>query len=53
MTARRAALKLIELLGGTELAQKVQQATQYYPDPPVSSTLPPTPAQCPIPAKVG
>ena len=44
-----AALKLIELLGGTALAQKVQQATQYYADPPVSSALPPTPAQCPIP----
>ena len=43
------ALKLIELLGGRELAEKVQQATQYYPDPPVSSTIPPSPAQCPIP----
>jgi transcriptional regulator GlxA family with amidase domain len=43
-------LKLIELLGGIDLARKVQQATQYYPDPPVSSTIPPTPAQCPIPA---
>ena len=30
-----AALKLIDLLGGTELAQRVQQDTQYYPDPPV------------------
>src|SRR6516225_4581848 len=45
-----AALKLIELLGGTELAQRVQQDTQYYPDPPVSSAIPPTPAECPIPA---
>jgi cyclohexyl-isocyanide hydratase len=44
-----AALKLIELLGGQELAEKVQQATQYYPDPPVSSAIPATPAQCPIP----
>lgn len=43
-----ASLKLIEILGGTELAKKVQQATQYYPDPPVSSEVPPTPAQCPI-----
>jgi transcriptional regulator GlxA family with amidase domain len=43
------ALKLIELLGGTALAQKVQQRTQYYPDPPVRSDIPPTPAQCPIP----
>jgi cyclohexyl-isocyanide hydratase len=43
------ALKLIELLGGTELAQRTQQATQYYPDPPVRSVIPPTPKQCPIP----
>jgi cyclohexyl-isocyanide hydratase len=43
-----AALKLIELLGGTELAQRVQQDTQYYPDPPVSSEIPPAPAECPI-----
>jgi transcriptional regulator GlxA family with amidase domain len=43
------ALKLIELLAGRELAEKVQQATQYYPDPPVSSVIPPTPAQCPLP----
>ena len=46
-----AALKLIELLGGTELAQRVQQDTQYYPDPPVSSEIPPTPAECPIPLR--
>src|SRR5262245_11982632 len=45
-----AALKLIELLGSTELAQRVQQDTQYYPDPPVSSEIPPAPAECPIPA---
>jgi cyclohexyl-isocyanide hydratase len=44
-----AALKLIELLGGTALAQQVQQNTQYYPDPPVRSDIPPAPAQCPIP----
>ncbi len=42
------ALKLIELLGGRALAEKVQQDTQYYPDPPVSSAIPPAPA-CPIP----
>jgi cyclohexyl-isocyanide hydratase len=42
------ALKLIELLGGSALAEKVQQDTQYYPDPPVSSAIPPTPA-CPLP----
>jgi cyclohexyl-isocyanide hydratase len=45
------ALKLIELLGGRALAKSVQQSTQYFPKPPVSSTLPRTPAQCPIPAK--
>jgi len=44
-----AALKLIELLGGTALAEQVQQATQYYPDPPVHSVMPETPAQCPLP----
>jgi len=33
-------LKLIELLSGTEAAQGVQQTTQYYPDPPVSSDIP-------------
>ena len=47
-----AALKLIELLGGTALAQQVQQDTQYYPDPPVHSMIPPTPAECPIPASI-
>jgi transcriptional regulator GlxA family with amidase domain len=45
-----AALKLIELLGGSPLARRVQQATQYYPDPPVRSGIPPAPTQCPIPA---
>jgi cyclohexyl-isocyanide hydratase len=34
------ALKLIELLGGYEQAQEVQRTTQYYPSPPVASTLP-------------
>ncbi|GEP55022.1 DJ-1/PfpI family protein [Reyranella soli] len=43
------ALKLIELLADRALAERVQQAMQYYPDPPVSSVIPPTPAQCPIP----
>jgi hypothetical protein len=37
------------LLGGRELAERVQQDTQYYPDPPVSSAYPSVPAQCPIP----
>lgn len=36
------ALKLIELLSGTEVAQGAQQSTQYYPDPPVSSDIPNT-----------
>ena len=34
------ALKLVELLSSYEVAQKVQQVTQYYPCPPVASTLP-------------
>ncbi len=34
------ALKLIELLDGEAKAQGVQQTTQYYPDPPVSSEIP-------------
>lgn len=33
------ALKLVELLSSTEAAQEVQRVMQYYPDPPVSSTL--------------
>jgi transcriptional regulator GlxA family with amidase domain len=43
------ALMLIQLLKGTVAAQAVQQQTQYYPDPPVSSAIPPAPASCPIP----
>ena len=42
------ALKLIELLSGRALAETVQLHTQYYPDPPVSSVIPPSPA-CPLP----
>jgi transcriptional regulator GlxA family with amidase domain len=34
------ALKLIELLAGTDAAQAVQRTTQYYPDPPVRSAIP-------------
>lgn len=33
-------LKLIELLSGTAKAESVQQTAQYYPDPPVSSSIP-------------
>ena len=36
------ALKLIELLTDTATAKRVQQTTQYYPDPPVSSEIPNT-----------
>jgi transcriptional regulator GlxA family with amidase domain len=42
-------LKLIELLLGTEKAQYVQQITQYYPDPPVTSAIPNT-ISCPVSA---
>ena len=38
-----AALKLFELLGGVPLAEEVRQSTQYYPDPPVHSDIPPAP----------
>jgi transcriptional regulator GlxA family with amidase domain len=34
------ALKLIELLRGTEAAQAAQLATQYFPRPPVTSEIP-------------
>jgi transcriptional regulator GlxA family with amidase domain len=40
-------LKLVELLGGTEIAQSVQQVTQYYPRPPVMSEIPST-VTCPL-----
>lgn len=43
------ALMLIQLLQGTVAAQKVQQNTQYYPDPPVSSAVPPAPPHCILP----
>ena len=42
------ALKLIELLQGTAAAQSVQQVTQYYPCPPVSSVFPEA-TSCPLP----
>jgi transcriptional regulator GlxA family with amidase domain len=41
------ALKLIELLTDSRIAQSVQQVTQYYPDPPVASTIPPA-GTCPF-----
>lgn len=43
------ALMLIELLAGRDTARSVQQTTQYYPDPPVSSAIPNTIAS-PMPA---
>jgi len=36
------ALMLIQLISGTEAAQQVQQSTQYYPRPPVTSEIVPT-----------
>jgi cyclohexyl-isocyanide hydratase len=41
------ALKMVELLAGYDVAQKVQQYTQYYPSPPVASTIPPA-GTCPL-----
>ena len=41
------ALKIVELLAGYEVAQQVQQFTQYYPCPPVASTIPDT-SSCPL-----
>ena len=41
------ALKLVELLSSYEVAQQVQQRTQYYPCPPVASVIPP-PGACPL-----
>jgi cyclohexyl-isocyanide hydratase len=41
------ALKLIELLSDCEVARDVQRAVQYYPDPPVQSTLPKA-TKCPF-----
>jgi cyclohexyl-isocyanide hydratase len=41
------ALKLVELLTSYKVAQEVQRAIQYYPDPPVASTIP-QPDGCPF-----
>jgi transcriptional regulator GlxA family with amidase domain len=40
-------LELIRMLKGEATAQKVQQVTQYYPDPPVKSEIPRT-IGCPL-----
>jgi len=42
------ALELIRLLQGEAAAQNVQQMTQYYPKPPVTSQIPPA-TTCPLP----
>jgi transcriptional regulator GlxA family with amidase domain len=42
------ALELIQLLKGTGTAQYVQQSTQYYPRPPVTSEIPAA-TSCPLP----
>lgn len=42
------ALELIRLIKGEAAAQQVQQTTQYYPDPPVHSTITPSDV-CPLP----
>ncbi len=44
------ALKIVELLAGTDVARQVQQFTQYYPCPPVASTIPDSDG-CPLDAK--
>lgn len=41
------ALKLVELLSSYQVAQAIQRTTQYYPDPPVTSVLPPA-VTCPF-----
>ncbi len=41
------ALKIIELISSYQVAQSVQQATQYYPCPPVASSIP-NAAECPF-----
>jgi cyclohexyl-isocyanide hydratase len=41
------AFKLVELLSSYQVAQEVQQSTQYYPCPPVASTIE-TPTTCPF-----
>jgi cyclohexyl-isocyanide hydratase len=45
------ALELVQLLMGTGKAQYVQQSTQYYPRPPVTSEIPPA-TSCPLPPVV-
>jgi len=42
------ALKIVELLTCYEVAQEVQQFTQYYPCPPVASVIPDPTSYCPL-----
>ncbi len=41
------ALELVQLIGGTALAEQVQVFIQYFPDPPVAGTLPDS-SPCPM-----
>lgn len=43
------ALAIIELLAGTDAAMSVQRFTQYYPQPPVTGSIPRRPGGCPVP----
>lgn len=45
------ALELVVLLKGTVRAQTVQQTTQYYPRPPVTSEIPAA-TSCPVPSVI-
>jgi transcriptional regulator GlxA family with amidase domain len=45
------ALKLIELLQDTSAAENVQAQTQYYPCPPVASSIPAPPQHCLLPPR--
>ena len=42
------ALQLIKLEFGEDVAKGVQRSTQYFPQPPVMGTLPPTAPRCDI-----
>ncbi|HXC54254.1 MAG TPA: DJ-1/PfpI family protein [Rhizomicrobium sp.] len=41
-------LEIIKLVSGADQARYVQRTTQYYPDPPVHSTIPVS-TSCPVP----
>lgn len=44
------ALAIIEILAGTDVAMSVQRLTQYYPQPPVTGSIPKVPGACPVKA---